>query len=155
MAKTGKTKTKVNKWFKNNYYHNAAILVIFLREAYKGKKKMDGFYHLNIKSKKVRYEKSYIHKWECKESFVEYMLSQEVLKKIYNTESKIKKIEYIPVYNWLIYQLANLVYEGMTGKEDFNSNPEQGVKLLMKINKKKVDEFLSVVAEFFIEENGK
>ncbi len=172
MAKTGKTKTKVNKWFKDNYYHNAAILVIFLREVYKGKKKMGGFYHQNNWSGKIRHIRSYIHKWECnesylnycldldpslndKQSFVEYMLSEEVLMRIYNTESKIKKIQYLPVYKWLIYRLANLVYEGVTGKEDFDVNPEQGMKLLKQINKKNVDKFLNIVAEIFIEENSK
>jgi hypothetical protein len=78
-------------------------------------------------------------------------LSEEVLIRVFDRESNTKKIEYIPVYNWLIYQLAMLVYEGVTGK-DFNADPDQNFKLLMKINKESVDEFLDVVAELFIEE---
>jgi hypothetical protein len=152
MVKTGKS--KVIKWFGDNYAENLASLVIDLRTVYKRKGKMGGFYtqFCTWKSKNVQYKRSYFRDpLNDEKAFVEFLLSDEVLIRVFDIESNTKKIEYIPVYNWLIYQLATLLYNGVTGK-DFDADPDQNFKLLMKINKESVDEFLDVVAELFIEE---
>lgn len=167
MVKT--SKSKVNRWFDDNYAKNLANLVIDLMTVQNGKGKMAGLFHPYAKSYRLplpichdlkrigKYNriKSMSHKgWtvcrEAKEHSVDFLL-EEVEVRIFDIGSNTKEIKYLPVYQWLIYRLATLVYEGVTGKS-FNDDPDQNFKLLMTVSKKKVDKFIDVVAELFIEQ---
>lgn len=148
MLKT--SKSKANKWFDENYTKNAAYLFVAIRTAYKGDGKMDGLYCQFGKSKykRIKALKKHTHSHE---SFVDFFLSEEVLRRVFDTESNKKEIKYLPVYQWLIYLLAEWLYEGVTGK-DFDADPDQNFKLLKQVSKKKVDKLMDVVVEVFVEE---
>ena len=159
MVKT--SKSKANKWFDDNYAINLARLAIALTNVYKGKSKMDGLYSdvetissRNGQYKRIKaFHKMYTHCCgQVNEFYVDFLLS-DVAKRIFDAENNTKKIQYLPVYQWLIYLLATLLYEGVTGK-DFDADPDQNFKLLMQVDKNKVDKFIDVVAELFIEENS-
>jgi hypothetical protein len=157
MVKT--SKSKANKWFDDNYAKNLAKLAIALITVYKGKSKMDGLYS-DFKTVSSRYgqykriksfHKIYTHCCDkVNRSYVDFLLS-DVAKRVFDTKNNTKKIQYLPVYQWLLYLLATLLYEGVTRK-DFDADPDQNFKLLMQVDKNKVDKFIDVVAELFIEE---
>lgn len=158
MIKT--SKSKVNKWFDDNYAKNLANLAMDLIIVYKGKGKMAGLYYSQLLGTDFETVSSRpikdIHKMytlccgQVNESCVDLLL-EEVAVRIYDIGSNTKEIKYLPVYQWLLYRLATLVYEGVTGKS-FNDDPDQNFKLLMQVSKKKVDKFIDVVAELFIEQ---
>jgi hypothetical protein len=157
MVKT--SKSKANKWFDDNYAKNLAKLAIALITVYKGKSKMDGLYS-DFKTVSSRYRqykrikafhKIYTHCCDkVNRSYVDFLLS-DVVKRVFDTKNNTKKIQYLPVYQWLLYLLATLLPEGVTRK-DFDADPDQNFKLLMQVDKNKVDKFIDVVAELFIEE---
>lgn len=151
MVKT--SKFKVNKWFDDNYAKNLANLAMDLIIVYKGKGKMAGLYSdfETMKYNRIKaFHKMYTHYCgQANESYVNFLL-EEVVVKIYDIGSN-KEIKHLPVYQWLLYRLATLVYEGVTGKS-FNDDPDQNFKLLMQVSKKKVDKFIDVVAELFVEQ---
>lgn len=148
------SKSKANKWFNQNYAKNLANLAMDLIIVYKGKGKMAGL-HSNFHDGQYKRIKAF-HKMDThycgqvNESHVNFLL-EEVTVKIFDIGSNTKEIKYLPVYQWLLYRLATLVYEGVTGKS-FNDDPDQNFKLLMQVSKKKVDKFIDVVAELFIEQ---
>lgn len=155
MIKT--SKSKVNRWFDDNYAKNLANLAMDLIIVHKGKGKMAGLFHPYADLKNIgQYNriKCRNHKGladesrEVKKYKVNFLL-EEVVVKIYDTRSNTKEIKYLPVYQWLLYRLATLVYEGVTGKS-FNDDPDENFKLLMQVSKKKVDKFIDVVAELFV-----
>jgi hypothetical protein len=157
MVKT--SKSKANKWFDDNYAKNLAQLAIALITVYKGKSKMDGLYS-DFKTVSSRYgqykrieafHKIYTHCCDKVNRFYVDFLLSDVAKRVFFTKNNTKKIQYLPVYQWLLYLLATLLYEGVTGK-DFDADPDQNFKLLMQVDKNKVDKFIDVVAELFIEE---
>jgi len=72
--------------------------------------------------------------------------------RVFDTERNTKEIIYLPVYQWLLYRLATLIYENVSGKSFNHDDADQSFKLLTQVSKKKVDKFIDVVADLFIEQ---
>jgi len=150
MTKTMKEKAK--KCWKQHKMSFAIILAHSLEKAYNGKGNLDGFYtqYWTGKSKVAKYQRAYIQdSMNDTDSFVEYILGEEVFKKIKATDG----LAYITIYNWMVLGLAQLLYEAITNKEDFSSNPDKGFDLLKQLSRKKVETFFREVIEAFIIRN--
>lgn len=150
MTKTMKEQAK--RCWKKSKMQFALILARSLEKAYNGKGKLDGFYALYWigKSKVAKYRRLYIQDpLNDTNAFVEYILSEDLFKKIKGTDG----ISYITIYNWMVLGLAQLLYEAVTNKEDFATNPDEGFDLLKQLSRKKVDTFFREIIEAFIIRN--
>lgn len=150
MTKTMKEKAK--KCWKKNKMAFALILAHSLEKAYNGKGNFDGFYtqYWTGKSKVAKYQRAYVQAPDNDaNSFVEYILSEDVFKKIKATNG----IAYITIYNWMALGLAQLLYDAVTNKEDFATNPDERFDLLKELNRKKVETFFREIIEAFIIRN--
>ena len=145
-------KDNVNKCWKKSKMGFAVILAHSLEKAYNGKGSLDGFYtqYWTGKSKVAKYQRAYLQDPANDTNlFVEYILSKYLFKKIKATDG----VAYITIYNWMVLGLSQLLYESITNKEDFSSNPDKGFDLLKQLSRKKVETFFREVIEAFIIRN--
>lgn len=150
MTKTMKEQAK--KCWKKQRMTFALILTHSLEKAYNGKKSLDGFYtqYWTGKSKTPKYQRAYIQdSMNDTNAFVEYILSEDLFKKIKGTDG----ISYITIYNYMVLGLAQLLYEAVTNEEDFSTNPDKGFDLLKQLSRKKVETFFREIIEAFIIRN--